>query len=242
MVIVGIFALLLLGNFILFLAMTSTNNRILEEPGDAVAPERAYRQFLTHKTFEAWLEKLLIKDGDIRKKFCPLWLMTPRGLESWLSRMESRGLNVYKVHKSGTLFYFIKGAPRNIKYCMINCEGGNISQYIEKGWQVVYSTTGRFGRIAVLSQAFEREPAILFKCEKDYISNAARIMLRFVIVYFIFLLVLMAVLFPLVYFKAPGVITLIVGAAVVVCTLLIVRMLLYFANSVLIAHRRNMAK
>lgn len=238
--IVGVFALLLLGNFVLFLTMTLANNRILEEPGDAVTSENAYWQFLRHKTFEVWLEKLLIKDGDIRKKFRPFWFISPRRLENWLSRMESRGLNIYKVHKSGTLFYFIKGAPRSIKYCMINCEGGNISQYIENGWQVVYLSAGRFGLfggIAVFSQVFESEIELPFKSEKDYVSNAARIMLKFVIFYFILLLVLMGVLFPLVYFKAAGAIILIVGAVAAACTLLIVRMLLYLANSVLIASR-----
>ncbi len=54
--IIGLFALLLLGNFVLFLRLTSVNNRILEVPDAAAVPENAYRQYLSRKTFEVWLE------------------------------------------------------------------------------------------------------------------------------------------------------------------------------------------
>jgi hypothetical protein len=239
-IIIGIFAMLLLGNFAFFLSMTSANNRILEEPGDATSPEKAYRQFISYKTFELWLEKLLIKDGEIFKKFHPLWLISPRSFEKWLSRMEKQGYNVYKVHKSGLLYYFIKSAPRKIKYCVVSSEGGNISQCIENGWQVVYSTAGRFkrlGNIAVISKAFEEKPPIPFKSEKDYISNAARIMSRFVLIYFIILIVLIAVFFTLVYIDAANALIWAAGVVVFIITLLIARMLLYFANTVLITRR-----
>ena len=36
--IIGLFALLLLGNFVLFLRLTSVNNRILEVPDAAAVP------------------------------------------------------------------------------------------------------------------------------------------------------------------------------------------------------------
>jgi hypothetical protein len=239
-VIIGVFAILILCNFVLFLSMTSANNRILEEPCDVIAPVNAYKQFLNHKTFETWLEKLLIKDGDIIKRFRSLWLMTPRGLETWLSRMEQRGFNVYKVHKSGALFYFTKGTPRNVRYCVINSEGGNIARCIEGGWQVVYSTAGlfgKFGHIAVLSRAYEDEPPLPFKSEKEYVSNAARIMAKFILFYAVFLILLIVVFFALVYFSASQAGIWVAGAAVGICTLLIVRLLLYFANTVKIARK-----
>ena len=239
-IIIGVFVILLLSNFVLFLFLTSANSRILEESGEAVPPEYAYRQFISHKTFEEWLEKLLIKDGDIFKRFRPLWFISPRGFENWLSRMERHGLNVYKVHKSGALFYFIKSSPRKIRYCVISSEGDGVSQFIENGWQVVYSTVGhygRFGRIAVISQAFEDKMPNPFKSEKESISNAARIMSKFFISYLIALIVLIAVIFVLVYFGASSAGIWAVGIAASVCALFIVRILLYFANTVIIARR-----
>lgn len=155
--IIGVFAILLLANFVLFLRMSVANNHILEQPVAAQTPEKAYRQYLRHKTFEDWLEKLLIRDGDIVRRTCLFWISSQHGLEKWLARMESKGFNVYKVHKTGMLFYFIKSAPRSIRYCVVNSEGEDISQYLQTGWRVVYTSGGKFthsGRIVLLSIAY----------------------------------------------------------------------------------------
>jgi Protein of unknown function (DUF2812). len=237
---VGVFALLLLANFVLFLVLSSANNRVLEMPGEAAASENAYRQFLNHKTFESWLERLLIKGGDITKRFCPLLIISPRELENWLSRMERRGYNVYKVHKTGAVFYFIKGAPRSVRYCVVNYEDEGISAYLSSGWQIVYTTTGRlggFGRLALLSQAFEENSALPFRSGKDYMANAARIMLKYVIFYFALLVFFMALLFVFVFFKAAAQLTSAAAVLVLFCILLIAKMLFYFARSIVIARR-----
>lgn len=235
---VGVFGLLLLANFVLFLALTSANNRVLELPGEAAASENAYRQFLNHKTFEAWLEKLLIKEGDITKRFRPLLLMSPRELENWLCRMEKHGYNVYKVHPSGAVFYFIKGAERSIRYCVVNYENRGISEYLENGWQIVFTTTGRIGgfsRLALLSQSFEEDPVLPFNSEKEYISNAARIMLKYMVFYFVLLVFFMAVLFGTVLCKTAVGLTLLPVAFSVICIVLIIKMLVYFTRSISIA-------
>jgi hypothetical protein len=240
--IIGIFALMLLGNFVVFLYMTSLNNRILEEPKVAVAPENAYLQYLRHKTFETWLEKLLIRDGDIVKRIRPLWILSPRGFEKWLARMELKGLNVYKIHRTGFLFYFIKSAPRNIRYCIVNSEGEDISHFLEGGWRVVYSSVGRFwrqGNITLLALAYEGKAPLPFKNEKEYIGNAARIMLRAVSSLFILLIVSLAFFFALIYFKAELTSIWIFGAAAAVFALLIVKMLFYFASTVKSARSNN---
>ena len=108
------------------------------------SPENAYRQYLSRKTFEVWLEKLLIRDGDIVKRLRPLWILSPRRFENRLSRMELKGLNVYKVHRTGLLFYFIKSSPRKMRYCILSGEGTDISRYLAAGWRVVHSSSERF--------------------------------------------------------------------------------------------------
>lgn len=233
--IIGVFALLILCNFLLFLTMTSANNRILEEPSNIEAHENAYRQFVSHKTFERWLEKLLIKDGDIVKRHRVIWLMTPRGLENWLTCMERKGYNLYKIARSGAVFYFVKSSPRNIKYCVINSEGGNLEQCEENGWQVIYSTVGRLGRfmrVAVLSHQNAEDLPLPFCSEKEYVSSAAHIMLKLTVIYFIFLTIFLSAFFALAYFEVSHIATMITGTAAVIFTLLIVRLLVYFANTV----------
>lgn len=233
--IIGVFALLILCNFLVFLFMTSANSRILEQPGSVEAHENAYRQFVSYKTFERWLEKLLIKEGDITKRLKIMWLMTPRGLENWLARMEHKGLNLYKIGKSGAVFYFTKGSPRSVRYCVINSEGGNLEQCEKDGWRVVYSSVGKIGRffhIAVLARQNAEEAVLPFNSEKEYVSSAAHIMLKFTLLYFIFLTLFIGLFFALVYFEGPRAAILVTEIAAVVCTLLIVRMLVYFANAV----------
>lgn len=233
--IIGIFALLLLMNFAMFLRMTVANNRILEEPGRAVAPQKAYRQFLVHKTFEGWLEKLLIREGDIIKKFRPLWILSPHRFENWLSSMEKKGFNVYKVHKSGIMFYFIKTAPRDLSFCIVNSEGEDVIEFLKEGWKIVYSS-GDFlflGRVLILSKEHEDENfSVPFLTEKEYIGNAARIMLRCISSIFILLILTLTAFFGLAFFKANDFAIYFSGAACIVFSLLIVKMLFYFINSV----------
>lgn len=235
-IIIGVFAVFLLGNFALFISMVSANNRILEEKEDPKVQENAYRQSVRKKTFENWLEKLLIKDGDIIKKLRPMALVSAVGLEKWLSRMESRGFNVYKVHKSGQLYYFTKGTPRKIRYCVVSSEGDNISRCAADGWQVIYSNVGHFswfGRISILAKAYEGQPPLTFKSDREYVANAARIMAKFMISYFIALTVLIFAYLLFTCLKAAQAFVILAGAGAVFCTLLIVRELLYFAASVI---------
>lgn len=235
----GIFAVLLLANFVLFMRMSVTNDRILEDPGAAAASQKAYHHFLKNKTFETWLEKLLIKDGDIIKRFKPFWILSPRAFEKWLMRMEKKGLNIYKIHKSGVLLYFIKNAPRKICYYVINSEGEDVSSYLDGGWRIVYSSTGKFGRlgrVVLLSHTYEKEAPVPFHNEKEFISNAARITLRCISSIFIFLIILLALFIGLICFKADEIWVFAAGAALAFSSFLIIKMLFYFAHAVKTAH------
>lgn len=242
--VIGIFAFLLLCNFMFFLYMTSANSKILEDPNDAIAPETAYHQFLNRKTFERWLEKLLIKDGDIIKRFRPFLLLTPSSLEKWLFKMEIRGFNLYKIHKSGALFYFVKSTPRKIKYCVVSNESGNVARFIAAGWQVVFSTSWRiesFGRIAVISRACddESEPSP-FNNEKDFVSNAFHLTLKFVLLYFLLLVIAIVLLLACAYFDVGIAAIWVVGIVLALSVILIVKILFYLVSSVIYAKKRKM--
>lgn len=240
-VIIGIFALLLLCNFILFLFMTTANSLVLEEPTDAIMPEIAYRQFLARKTFEKWLEKLLIRDGDIIKRIRPLWMMTPRALEKWLVKMETRGLNLYRIHNTGMLFYFVKNAPRKIKYCIVSNNSGKIARCLADGWQIVYSTSGKsdnLGRIVIISHDYTDGPEPSpFDNEKEYMINAAHISFRYIVVYFSTLIAAVTGLVASAYFKVNIAVIWIIGILTAIMAVLIIKMLLYLAGSMIAAKR-----
>lgn len=236
--IIGIFAVLLLINFVVFLRMTVANSRILEEPELAKAPQQAYHQFLMHKTFEDWLEKLLIRGGDIIKRFRPFWVLSPHSFEKWLASMEEKGYNVYKVHKTGLIFYFIKNAPKKLNYCIVNSEGEDISHFLNSGWKIVYSSSGFLflGRIIILSKEFEEGAlTVPFLSEREYIGNAARIMLRCISSIFVLLILSLTAFFALAFFKANEIGIYLAGAACIVFSILIIKMLIYFIKSVKIA-------
>lgn len=64
-------------------------------------------------------EERELEDKNILiKVFRPFFLIDAVGTEDWLSEMELRGLNLYKVNLG--MFYFIKGKPRIMKYLVLN--------------------------------------------------------------------------------------------------------------------------
>lgn len=64
-------------------------------------------------------EERELEDKNILiKVFRPFFLIDTVGTEEWLSEMEVRGLNLYKVNLG--MFYFIKGKPRIMKYLVLN--------------------------------------------------------------------------------------------------------------------------
>ncbi|HEX3027009.1 MAG TPA: DUF2812 domain-containing protein [Clostridia bacterium] len=178
-VIVLIFAVLIVANFLIFLRLSFTNSKILEEFGSSLNPQYAiYKHFIKHKTFEDWLEKLLVKEGDIVKVFRPFWIFSPDKFENWLETMEARGMNFYKIGKPDFLIYFIRGNTRKMKYCLVGNDKANLDDtkmLLESDWNIVYSTTGQFGKFVLISKSYEGKKPGLFRRQADYRANAYRI-------------------------------------------------------------------
>lgn len=238
--VIALFAVVLIANFICYLSLSSVNSHLLNRDYDEVLPVKAYRQFISYKTFETWLEKLLIKDGDIVKRFHSLWLSTPHGVEKWLEKMESRGYNAYKIHKSGLIVYFTKGKPRNISYCVISGDTSLIARCIEDGWQVVYSGEAIFGQsrdIEVISRQYEDEPVKPFEDPKEIVSNAERLFEKYVISYSSILIIFVAVLSVLAFLQLPIFVINAVICAIIVCLLFIIKAIVSFVYNAAKVHK-----
>lgn len=238
---IGLFAALLLGNFSLFMHLSVGNNRILEEPGAAGKPVRVYRQYLKNKTFERWLEKLLIREGDIVLRFRPLWILLPRRLEKWLERREAAGFNLYKVGSAGMLFYFVKASPRAMCYSVVNSEGEDISLALAAGWNVAFSTSGQpewFGRTVLFCRPrAEAAPPAPFSTQRAFMSNALRLTLRGVASLSALFVLSLLLLAGLLYAGAARGAVFGAGIAMAVFGLFILRMVAYFLHSFLLARR-----
>lgn len=237
---IGVFAIVILGNFVLYLTLTSANSHILENGYDTKLPIKEYHRFISSKTFEDWLEKLLIKDGDIFKRIHVIWFFTPKEIEKWLAKMQAKGYSVYKIHKSGTMFYFTKGVPKKTAYAVITGESANIASCIENGWQVVFSGAGLFGKsrnIAVVSCPYKDKRPLPFSNEKQTTMNAARILEKYTILYSVCLMIFIALISIFVYLRAQMPLLTIAAAAIVICVILLIRMIVYFARTVLKAKK-----
>jgi len=84
-----------------------------------------------------------------------------------------------------------------------------------------------------LAKAFENTPPVPFKSEKECISNAARLMAKYIVFYSTALIILIFVFLAVAFLKTADAVMIVVGAAAVLCTLLIVKILVYFAVTVL---------
>lgn len=240
--IIALFAVVLIANFIFYLSLSSANSHLLEREYDKVLPVKAYRQFISYKTFETWLEKLLIKDGDIVKRFYPIWLSTPHGVEKRLERMESRGYNAYKIHKSGLLVYFTKGKPRKISYYVISGDSSLITRCIEDGWQVVYSGEATFVKasdIAVISRQYEDKPLNPFEDPKETVSNAERLFEKYVIFYSSILIIFVAMLSILAFLQVSISVINVVICAIIVCLLFIIKAIVSFVYNAARVHKSS---
>jgi hypothetical protein len=201
-----VFAVLIVGNFLIFLRLTAANNAILEEFSSAINPEYAiYHHFLRSGTFESWLEKLLIQGGDIVRGFRPLWLIAPDRFTRFLEKQEAAGIHLYRIGNLSGVLYFVHGNPRRMKYQVVSGSRSTLEdtrRFLEDGWNIAYSSPGQLWKIMLLAREYEDAPPLLFKTVREYRSNARGIAAhQLLIALTLFLFALLAAAFGL---RSPG--------------------------------------
>lgn len=182
-----LFGLLVLLNFLVFLKLSGSNKKIIEDFGASINPEYAlYRHFVRNFTFEKWLEKLLVKEGDIIRMFHPIWLTAPDKFEDWLSRHEAEGLNYYKTGRAGCMQFFTKGTPRGVKYAIVNNRISDLDEtrrFLEDDWKILYYTPGQIGKYMLLAKSYSQgeEPPLFFSDGAQLKTNARVITLKYLL-------------------------------------------------------------
>jgi len=73
------------------------------------------------------------------------WGWQPEVLEEWLEHQESAGWQLFHVDTAAIRFFFRKGEPRKVRYCVdyqttISCEYRSIFE--DAGWQLKYAGLG----------------------------------------------------------------------------------------------------
>lgn len=133
-------------------------------------------------------EKQLKLSGQmvVKRKFG--WMYSPDKLEKWLETMEEQGVNLYRVSRTGTVFYFIMGRPRKISYC---ADYQNISDegYFDilrdAGWKNAFTSYSSLQKWTIWSQEFsEGEDRPQIYSDKSYhLKHARRIAIAYTILF-----------------------------------------------------------
>ncbi|WP_257143964.1 DUF2812 domain-containing protein [Bacillus sp. AFS002410] len=93
----------------------------------------------------------------VKRKFG--WMYAPDQLERWLVNMEELGFNLYRVGKTETAFYFIKGEPRKVSYC---ADYQNISNegyfdiHKEAGWKNIFTSYSSIQKWTIWSREYQK--------------------------------------------------------------------------------------
>ncbi|WP_087974333.1 DUF2812 domain-containing protein [Oceanobacillus rekensis] len=129
-------------------------------------------------------EKHLKKAGEIIIKRKVAWQYSPDKLENWLKKMENQGYHLYRVSKWGIKFYFAKGEPRKVSYCLDyqnNLNQNYFDMHKEAGWKLNYTNNSFLSKWSIWSRVYEDgevEPQ-LYSDDTHMIKHAKRVMITY---------------------------------------------------------------
>ena len=133
-------------------------------------------------------EKSLRRQKRLVRRTRLAWQYAPDRLEAWLEAMERKGYNLYRISKTGLNFYFLKGAPRKIKYVVDHQKRPNPEYYnlnIECGWTLAFTSGSKSPALAVWVQAYSWEEEPEFYSDIDSKLEAAkRVALTYSLLFF----------------------------------------------------------
>ncbi|MFZ7943553.1 DUF2812 domain-containing protein [Neobacillus sp. 19] len=122
--------------------------------------EKATTQNTLGKTYLSKSEEKEYKQsGRLIRKRKLGWMYAPDKLEQWLEKMEDEGYHLYRVSKTGTLFYFLKGHSRKISYC---ADYQNISDesyfdiHQDAGWKKMFVSFGSLQKWTIWSREYPK--------------------------------------------------------------------------------------
>jgi hypothetical protein len=178
-----VLALILLGLYVIR-NVKKTNERLL-----LTQAKKFHKQFSLNALRDKEKERLLRRSGKLIRKYKSGWIYAPDKLEKWLESMEEQGFNLYRISKRGVFFYFEKGSPRKVSYC-VDYQNTSNRDYFElhrdAGWQDVFSSHHQLETWAIWSQNYsinENRPEI-YSDKTHHLSYAKRIALTYTAFFF----------------------------------------------------------
>lgn len=123
------------------------------------------------------VERKLRKDGKAIKKIKPGWFYSPDKTEEWLENMELKGYNLYRMNRSGTTFYFMKGEPRKVKYSsdfQIIVNDSYFEIHKSNGWKMFFTSLSSFTKHTLWGKEYSDEIPALYSDNSHIIKHAKK--------------------------------------------------------------------
>jgi len=107
------------------------------------------------------------------------WQYSPDKLEQWLENMELQGYHLYRISGLGLRFWFSRGIPRRVKYCVdfqLSPSPGYFHIHRETGWKLLFTSRG-FDRWSIWSKEYPEgeKPPRLYSDGAHLLKHARRI-------------------------------------------------------------------
>jgi hypothetical protein len=131
-------------------------------------------------------ERALGKEGKLIKKIKLAWMYAPDKVEEWLEDMEMQGYNLFRMNRFGNSFYFIKGEPRTIKYCVDYQNFVNDSYFeIHKtnGWEMIFTNRSTLTKYTLWRKEYTDEKPELYSDKIHILKHARKQCLLYCILY-----------------------------------------------------------
>ncbi|WP_335871730.1 DUF2812 domain-containing protein [Bacillus sp. 2205SS5-2] len=140
------------------------------------------------KKFDKKTEKQMKRSGELVLIRKIGWMYSPDKLELWLESMEKKGLNLYRVSKTGTAFIFKKGKPRYISYCADYQNISNESYFNihrDFGWTLTFSSYSALQKWTIWSKPYEEgeEKPQIYSDNTTQMKHAKKVAVAYTILF-----------------------------------------------------------
>lgn len=146
-------------------------------------------------------------DTDKIKKLKLAWSYSPDKIEKWLENMETKGYNLCKINKIGTMFYFTKGQPRKIKYIADYQNSTDESYYEihkEDGWKLNFKSIGSAINWCIWSKEYYDTVPEIYTNNEDLLKYAKKTLIINTITLLLALVMFTSLLCQDIYFVVNG--------------------------------------
>jgi len=130
---------------------------------------------LSNRRLDRNTEKALRREGKLIKKRKLAWTYAPDKIETWLGAMEWQGYNLYRMSRTGITFYFIKGEPRTIKYC-VDYQQIVKDSYFEihksSGWEMSFTSKSTLMNYTIWRKEYSIEKPQLYSDNIQILKHA----------------------------------------------------------------------